>query len=72
VDPILPRDNILALELFFDNAGYLFFSAGEQDIRDNNEKIYRCWRHTKDNPFVGVANAKKLFIPTEIAIHKEW
>jgi aldose sugar dehydrogenase len=55
--------------ILFDNAGYLYFSAGErgnhfvnpQDITRDNGKIYRLnddGSIPKDNPFVGQANAK--------------
>jgi glucose/arabinose dehydrogenase len=56
--------------IVFDNEGYLFFSAGErgahfvnpQDLTRDNGKIYRLNADgsiPKDNPFVGVANAKE-------------
>jgi glucose/arabinose dehydrogenase len=56
--------------IVFDNAGYLYFSAGErgnhfvnpQDITRDNGKIYRLnddGSIPKDNPFVGKENAKE-------------
>jgi glucose/arabinose dehydrogenase len=75
----LPRDNILALELLFDNAGYLYFSAGERCSLCESARSYETTEKNlppnadgsipKDNPFVGVANAKAIY--TYVAIRKE-
>lgn len=68
--PNTTRGQHFGSRIVFDNAGYLYFSAGErgnhfvnpQDISRDNGKIYRLnddGSIPKDNPFVGKENAKE-------------